>query len=328
MDNGVVLSSSSPKNIMPGVLDSLQITFTPDYDGVYDFYGEFISDQIDDVPVNNQFTEEIAQVVTTAWVYARDEDNPEGELGGGFDLDSDGSLETFGFEAGNFFDIYNNATLSAVEIGIADNQLNIGAEIYAIVYKIENNDDFIAQTASDIYMVQDAELGQIITVSLDVAIDVLPGERIFVAVGTGSSFEFYVMTSGTPIDSSSLLYTPTMSAHLPNGKFNLDQTPVVRLNFKSVGLEEDAYLDSKLGQNAPNPFAENSTINFDLNEATEVSFEIRDLSGQLVKTYDLDNLSVGAQSLEISAADLAAGAYTYTIKAGNKTVTKRMIVQK
>ena len=55
-------------------------------------------------------------------------------------------------------------------------------------------------------------------------------------------------------------------------------TPMVRMNFDpSIGIaEEVSETGAILGQNMPNPFDNNSTINFELANTSDVQFEFVD----------------------------------------------------
>ena len=84
----------------------------------------------------------------------------------------------------------------------------------------------------------------------------------------------------------------------------------------------------KLGQNMPNPFNANSVVNFELNSAEEVSFEIVDITGKVVKSIKLGNLNAGVHTVNIDASELNSGVYFYSVITGGNKVTNRMIVQK
>jgi hypothetical protein len=316
-NTGTVVESTTPTTLAVGATDSLFVTFTPAGAGTYTLSRDVVMNEVDDIPGNNVFAP-IATIEVGGNIYARDEGTIDGDGGG-----DDGS-GNFGYEAGSYYDVYTDDVLGAMQIGVADDPANVGKEIYGILYLFDGS--FVAQAVTDAYTVTQADLGEIVTIPVQGGFDLIAGTTYFAAVGCTD--EFYYATAGDSPDQLSLIFYPTMSDPAQGTNFFTTGTPIVRLYMGGVGIDEDASLAAGLGQNAPNPFSANSTITFELQEASEVSFEIRNLSGQLVKSFKLGNLNAGTQSLEISAAELAAGAYTYTMIAGNKSATKRMIIQK
>ena len=83
-----------------------------------------------------------------------------------------------------------------------------------------------------------------------------------------------------------------------------------------------------VSQNQPNPFTDKTIINYNLNKTEEISIDIIDLTGKLVSTYEVGTKEKGQHKLEISGAGLTSGIYFYNFKAGNYSVTKRMLVYK
>jgi len=77
----------------------------------------------------------------------------------------------------------------------------------------------------------------------------------------------------------------------------------------------------------PNPFREETQLNFYLPEAVSVNFQIRDALGRLVKEID-QTFQAGTQQITIPGSDLrAAGWYTIQMRSGSFSATRRMIFQ-
>jgi len=85
---------------------------------------------------------------------------------------------------------------------------------------------------------------------------------------------------------------------------------------------------SSLGQNYPNPFNSATEIGYELASAQNVAIEITDMTGRKVKAIEEGLKPAGSHTLTLSATDLEAGVYFYTLSAGDYTETKRMIVSK
>jgi len=80
-------------------------------------------------------------------------------------------------------------------------------------------------------------------------------------------------------------------------------------------------------QNYPNPFDQKSNVLVYLTRPGNVQIEVRDIMGALVQNYNFDQLQKGNHLLELNANGLKAGAYHYTVIAGNNSVTKTMVVK-
>ena len=80
-----------------------------------------------------------------------------------------------------------------------------------------------------------------------------------------------------------------------------------------------------LNQNDPNPFAERTTITYELPVTMEhVELIVYNIAGKIMKRIDLES---GGSSIELYASDLSSGMYSYSIISdGNVIVTKKMIV--
>ncbi|MBN1337733.1 MAG: T9SS type A sorting domain-containing protein, partial [Bacteroidales bacterium] len=84
---------------------------------------------------------------------------------------------------------------------------------------------------------------------------------------------------------------------------------------------------SELAQNYPNPFSNETTIEYRLEYGAPVALEINDLSGRTVYVVNEGIKPAGNHSVVIRKTDLEAGFYYYTLKAGDFLQTKTMIVR-
>jgi len=82
-----------------------------------------------------------------------------------------------------------------------------------------------------------------------------------------------------------------------------------------------------LNQNIPNPFAEQTTITYNVPENTiNAQVIIYNNIGQVIKTVDVRTKGKG--QLNVFAGDLSSGIYTYSLVLDGKTVeTKKMVKQ-
>ena len=83
-----------------------------------------------------------------------------------------------------------------------------------------------------------------------------------------------------------------------------------------------------LFQNEPNPFLGITTVNFSLDKAEQVSLNFVNMAGQDVKVFDID-AEAGLNTLAISSEELGeSGVYYYTLRTGDVTLTKKMVIIK
>jgi len=94
-------------------------------------------------------------------------------------------------------------------------------------------------------------------------------------------------------------------------------------------LQESKTSDFSLGKNFPNPFNPETVIEFNLPEASQVSLNVYNILGQVVRTLVDEELPAGPHSVTWDGkngqgSEVASGVYFYRIKAGNFESTERM----
>ncbi|MCD4664081.1 MAG: T9SS type A sorting domain-containing protein, partial [Bacteroidales bacterium] len=95
----------------------------------------------------------------------------------------------------------------------------------------------------------------------------------------------------------------------------------------SVGIEEFASANGvNVTQNIPNPFIGSTTIEVSTETAATVTVEVSNIMGQSIYTLNAGIIN-GTQEIELSAENLEAGIYFYTVRVGNESITKKMIVE-
>ncbi len=85
---------------------------------------------------------------------------------------------------------------------------------------------------------------------------------------------------------------------------------------------QDAYA---LYQNTPNPFRETTVIGFDLPATMDVQFTLHDVTGKSIRSVTINGVK-GYNSLEINKNDLNPGVMYYSLKAGDFSATRKMVV--
>ncbi|MDP4117445.1 MAG: carboxypeptidase regulatory-like domain-containing protein [Bacteroidota bacterium] len=83
-----------------------------------------------------------------------------------------------------------------------------------------------------------------------------------------------------------------------------------------------------LSQNYPNPFNPSTQIRYQIPTATNVVVKVFNVLGAEVATLVNGFQSAGSHSITFNASHLSSGIYLYTIKAGNFTATKKLVLMK
>lgn len=97
------------------------------------------------------------------------------------------------------------------------------------------------------------------------------------------------------------------------------------LNNVSTAIKEPKV--KVLNQNYPNPFNVRTVIPFQLDEASNVSIELLDLSGKKVKTIAEAYYPTGDHQVVLNRNGLKSGIYFYKITAGEKTESRLMTIK-
>jgi hypothetical protein len=92
-----------------------------------------------------------------------------------------------------------------------------------------------------------------------------------------------------------------------------DDSPAIRLiTSERVGVENPTAQITGLNV-GPNPAVATTRVNFNLENAKYIAYEVRDLQGRLVTYANKGLYTAGAQSFEINVSDMAAGQYLLNI---------------
>jgi hypothetical protein len=83
-----------------------------------------------------------------------------------------------------------------------------------------------------------------------------------------------------------------------------------------------------LDQNYPNPFNPTTKITFALPKAGNVELRVYDLLGREVATLVNEFKTPGSYTINFNASNIASGVYFYTLKSGDFTNTRKMVLIK
>lgn len=81
-----------------------------------------------------------------------------------------------------------------------------------------------------------------------------------------------------------------------------------------------------LAQNYPNPFSDQTVINYQITQNSPVRLEIMNMTGKIVLCQDEGIVPIGRHQIQIREPGLLPGVYFYTLFAGPSRETRKMIV--
>jgi hypothetical protein len=108
--------------------------------------------------------------------------------------------------------------------------------------------------------------------------------------------------------------------HFDNFLITESQLPV------SVKEMENTLNNITIAQNQPNPFNNQTTINYSLNNQSNVSFNITDITGREIYTIQNQIQQAGKHNIKLNAENFSEGLYYYSFNCNGKIVTNKMIV--
>lgn len=316
LDGSSVFSGSSdPTALAALAADSLvaTTTFLPTALGTHTIKWSFSATEEDSYSENDEMTKSFE---VTDYEYARH----NGVAGGSI---SNFAGNTGSFSIGNDMHIFNEATVGGMYITITDNDDHVGKLFYGQIFVLSGDSyTYLAQTPD--HEVTAADNGSTIFLQFEDVVNIPANSHILVlgSVYNGGDINFASAQStrqGTVVGISG------------DGSFGnlIDPNAVmITLDMRDfTGVEEEVSTFS-VSQNMPNPFGNNTIINYELNSAANVSVEIVDVTGKVVNSINNGTQTAGAYTLELDAADYAEGVYYYTFTVGSERVTKRMVVTK
>jgi hypothetical protein len=276
----------------------------------------------DATPTNNVVTDSF-EVVGSTGQYGRDRGVVEGN-GGGEDGGDPGS---FGYEAGNVFDVFADQQIYGIDV-VVGTLTPVGTLIFGKLYVYDATAGdyvYLDETAEYTTTQADADNNATITLLLFTAPTLTAGQVALPMVGCYS--EFYYGRSGfSAAQTSYILYGGLNGT---GNQYYTTQTPMVRMNFSpSNGVTENLAGDMELGQNIPNPFNNTAAINYSVASNASVTLTVTDMTGKVVMTVNEGTKAAGDYKITLDASTLAGGMYHYTLSNGETSITKAMSIVK
>lgn len=232
------------------------------------------------------------------------------------------------FEVGNVFDIFQDATATAVDVYIHPGS-NVGAEIRAKLYYVDpGTGDFIYIDESAAYYLTAADLGGKVILPFFTPQLLTTATGSYIAVvhtygDGGLTDDLIVGTSGTSAPQTTFYYNGTDLTW-----YYSTSTPMVRLNFDpnpTAGLSTLA--EGKVGV-YPNPAVNSTKVVFNAAAGADVNITVTDLTGKSVYANNLGKVNAGTNSVSINTESFNNGIYFVNVTTNGVVSTTKLVVKK
>ena len=311
-NNGAWTGSSAPESIVSldtAVLELATFYTPPATPGAISITRTITADSTDDIPANNVIDN--IDFIVTDFIYARDKGTPSGSTSNGTD----------GFEVGSLFDIFQDETLKAINVRLPGGAsgATVGTEIFVKVYSIDaTTGDFLFESESAPLTLASNNLGTNLVMELEPYIDVFAGTTYLAVVGAYSA-GLRVSNAGKSEPQTSFFLDMA-----DNTWYYTTNTPMVRMNFDPIlSVAEQTEITQAVV--LPNPTTANATLRFDLQNTTDVTVLVTDVSGKIMQNNSFNQLVAGAQEITLAAEQWAAGIYTVHITSNGQALTKKFV---
>lgn len=272
--------------------------FTPTVLGDYTINWTATSTEGDDDLTDNDATDNYYEL--TEYTYAQD--FAEGTVEGISNWPLQAGLGKFG----NLFSFELDEEVSAMHVKIASDPANVGELIYYMVYFNDGTAWAYLDESSDDYIIQNSDLGQIITLPIDGGIDVTAGNLYLFMVGHYATPPAPIFERQGDIGFSYIQGSITDETEL--AAFFDRKAPIVRIRVGANDVSVDETVAPELFGVYPNPANDFINVVLQLNESENTVINVLDITGQVVKTISLGTVN-GEKNLSISLDEMSAGIY-------------------
>ena len=321
---------STPITLSYATADTLSAAYLPTALGPVTVDYLLTADEADENPSNNMASQSF-EVTDLSW--GRDEGTPINAAPG------DGTDD---YIAVSLFDIVDDVVIYAIDVAVMDGS-ETGTSI--ITHLFDGFDDnFLAEQYGGILQSTDEfdiiagntnAVGVPVTTWYTLVFD----EPYLASAGDwiGAGFEHY---GGSNVqygeskftqDNTAFIYGPfgTGSAY---DWYYTNEVPMVRLNLNpnavnTISEESVNTTGFEMFPSFPNPTNGVTRVQFRLDRAADVNFEVVDVTGKTVYTLDMGTQAPGYNSLSVDASAFAAGVYTYTLSVDGERSTDRLMVK-
>lgn len=321
---------STPITLSYATADTLSAAYLPTALGPVTVDYLLTADAADENPGNNMASQSF-EVTDLSW--GRDEGTPVNAA------PADGTDD---YIAVSLFDIVDDVVIYAIDVAVMDGS-ETGTSI--ITHLFDGFDDnFLAEQYGGILQSTDEfdiiagntnAVGEPVTTWYTLVFD----EPYLASAGDwlGAGFEHY---GGSNVqygeskftqDNTAFIYGPFGSGSAYDWYYT-NEVPMVRLNLNpnavnTISEESVNTTGFEMFPSFPNPTNGVTRVQFRLDRAADVNFEVIDITGKVVYTLDMGTQAPGYNSISVDASEFAAGVYTYTLSVDGERSSDRLMVK-
>ncbi|MGM0478172.1 MAG: T9SS type A sorting domain-containing protein [Bacteroidota bacterium] len=311
--------SSGGTTIASGDTDSLGTSaFTPvatagtQYNATYTLN----QDETEGFPSDNVMTDTF---YVTDTVYGVD----NGKQSGGFGNFASNSGQPI--KIGNQMEVMASGQISSISMYIVDNQDAVGQTVSGQLHLFDQNGgSFVFQRETNFHEIEASDLGGFVTLNLTSPFEVVAGDIILplashdgldVRIGTAQGVEAGIVIGQDAADDYGSLSNPN--------------AVMVRANMNpEASIENNDVASSLAITQYPNPFANETTVSYSLENAAEVSYSVVDMAGNVVLDGSEGKMNAGKHEFNIDGSSLSNGIYFLEFTAGENSATQKLVVNK
>lgn len=120
------------------------------------------------------------------------------------------------------------------------------------------------------------------------------------------------------------IYIPGNAYDLTNIQMNVD----FHVNATNVGVQDVNEYGFVVTQNYPNPFSNQTVVEYAITSTSNVNLEVFDITGKSVIVINEGLKNAGEHKVIIDGTNLKAGVYYYAFRTDAGQVTKKMLIQR
>ena len=116
--------------------------------------------------------------------------------------------------------------------------------------------------------------------------------------------------------------------NIGNDMFILEMDQFVVKEANNAGIDNNAFEGFGFNQVMPNPATDFAYMNYSLGKTAEVTFMVTDMNGRTVATLYQGGKESGTYNYQLNVSEFNSGVYFVTLKAGQFSSTKKLMVTK
>lgn len=323
MMDGAVIASSTPMTLAAGATDSLFTTYVLTDDlGDRTITYELALAEEDENPGNNVISKEIKLKVSEDKFAIDRYDFGATPFEYEMQLELTSGPSVFN-EVGVSYDIYETMEVTAVDVkffkGAGEGEVVVGIIDY-------ETGDVIGETEPRELLASEVGMANVFSGVFETPLTLVGGKTYVAYVSAFTNTDISLVSSGETDFPAQILFDV-----LSEDRFyisNYYDMPYIRLNTdETVSIANNALNVLNVTQ-FPNPFANETTVKFNLQDASDVSYTVVDVTGKVVASSKAGKLMAGEHQITIDGTSFANGIYYLNLKADNAQVTHKMVVNK